>query len=206
MSVFDKLTTTFQESRKFLQKILEEYIMFSSEAKQLILREKTVLQLCKQAESRVEQLKSLKPHQAEGLIATIEHQKVLIELHFTPEKITLNEDSLEGEIRLLKSPQFETESIVYRSLIAGWKVFLGGKIPNEALPKEVRIQKDKVYYTFSRDQLQLADALFHSLKNGSALITHLKQGELIIETSETLSWNNFKLQNLFQIMTAKSQK
>lgn len=204
MGVFDKLTATFQESRKFLQKTLEQYIKFSPQAKQLILKEKTVLLLCQQAESRVEQLKSLQTHPEEGLTATIEHQKVLVQLHFTPEKITLNQDSLEGEIRLLKSPQFETESIIYRSLIAGWKVFLGGKIPNGALPKEVRIEKDKIYYTFPRNQLQLADALFHSLKNGSALLTKLKQGDLIIETSETLSWNDFKLQNLLQILTTKS--
>ncbi|KST61998.1 hypothetical protein [Mastigocoleus testarum] len=204
MSVFNKLKATFQESRKLLQKTLEEYIKFSLEAKQLILREKTVLLLCQQAESRVEQLKSLQTHPEEGLTATIEHQKVLVQLHFTPEKITLNQDSLEGEIRLSKSPQFETESIIYRSLIAGWKVFLGGKIPNGALPKEVRIEKDRVYYTFPRNQLQLADALFHTLKNDSALITHLKQGDLRIETSETLSWNDFKLQNLLQVITAQS--
>ncbi|MFN6096084.1 MAG: hypothetical protein ACK468_00265, partial [Dolichospermum sp.] len=46
------------------------------------------------------------------------------------EKITLHENCLEGELRLLKSPQFETESIVYRYLIAGWVKFLGGKLPN----------------------------------------------------------------------------
>ena len=92
MGVFDKLTATFQESRKFLQKTLEEYIKFSPQAKQLILREKTVLLLCQQAESRVEQLKSLQTHPQEGLTATIEHQKVLVQLHFTPEKITLNQD------------------------------------------------------------------------------------------------------------------
>lgn len=59
MGVFNKVTATFHESRQFLKRSLEEYIMFSSEAKQLTLKKKMVLLLCQQAESRVEQLKSL---------------------------------------------------------------------------------------------------------------------------------------------------
>ncbi|WP_334847449.1 hypothetical protein [Nostoc sp.] len=203
MGVFNKITATFQESRQFLKRSLEEYVMFSSEAKYLTLTKKMVLLLCQQAESRVEQLKSLKPHSEEGLIATIEYNKIQVQLHFTPEKIILNEDCLEGELRLLKPPEFETESIVYRYLIAGWKTFLGGKLPNEALPKEVRIENNKIYYTLPRNQLQLLDDLFYSLENGSALITNLKQGELTIETSVALSWNNFKLQNLLQLLNFK---
>lgn len=203
MGVFHKLTTTFQESRQFIIRSLEEYIMFSSEAKQLTLKKKLVLLLCKQAESRVEQLKSLEPDLEEGLLATIEYNKIQIKLHFTPEKITLNKDCIEGELRLLKHPQFDTESIVYRYLIAGWKTFLGGKLPNGALPKEVRIENDKVYYSLPRNQLQLLDSLFHSLENGSALITKLKEGDLTIETSVALSWDNFKLQNLLQLLNLK---
>ncbi|MBD2168175.1 hypothetical protein H6G04_27710 [Calothrix membranacea FACHB-236] len=203
MGVFNKIKATFQESREFLTRSLEEYMMFSSEAKQLTLKNKMVLLLCQQAESRVEQLKSLKPDSEEGLIATIEYNKIQVELHFTPEKITINEDYIEGELRLLKPPEFDSQSMVYRYLIAGWKTFLGGKIPSDALPKEVRIENNKVYYTLQRNQLQLLDALFHSLENGSALMTNLKQGILTIETSVGLSWNNFKLQNLFQIMNLK---
>ncbi|AUB37106.1 hypothetical protein COO91_03038 [Nostoc flagelliforme CCNUN1] len=33
---------------------------------------------------------------------------------------------------------------------------------------------NKVYYTLSRNQLQLLDDLFDSLENGSALMTNLK--------------------------------
>ncbi|UKO98678.1 hypothetical protein [Nostoc sp. UHCC 0870] len=203
MSIFNKITATFQESKEFLKRSLEEYIMFSSEAKQLILKKKVILLLCQQAESRVEQLKSLEPDFEEGLIATIEYNKVQVKLHFTPEKITLNKEYIEGELRLLKPPQFDTESIVYRYLIAGWKTFLGGKLPNGALPKEVRIENNKVYYTLPRNQLQLLDSLFHSLENGSALMTNLKQGDLTIETSVALSWNNVKLQNLVQFLNLK---
>ncbi|MBD2532481.1 hypothetical protein H6G97_24010 [Nostoc flagelliforme FACHB-838] len=203
MGVFNKFTATFHESRQFLKRSLEEYIMFSSDAKQLTLTKKMVLLLCQQAESRVEQLKNLEPHSEEGVIATIEYNKIQIKLHFTPEKITLNKDCIEGELRLLNPPQFETESIVYRYLIAGWTRFLGGKLPNGALPKEVRIENNKVYYTLLRNQLQLLDSLFHSLENGSALITNLQQGNLTIETSVALSWNNFKLQNLLQLLNLK---
>ncbi|MHC5745163.1 MAG: hypothetical protein ACYTXT_25345 [Nostoc sp.] len=203
MSFFNKFAATFEESRQFLKRSLEEYIMFSSEAKQLTLTKKMVLLLCQQAESRVEQLKSLEPHSEEGLIATIEYNKIQVKLHFTPEKITLNKDCIEGELRLLNPPQFETEAIVYRHLIAGWTRFLGGKFPLGNLPKEVRIENNKVYYTLPRNQLQLLDSLFPNLENGSALMTKLQQGELTIETSVALSWNNFKLQNLLQLLNLK---
>ncbi|MBN3891010.1 MAG: hypothetical protein HWQ43_18265 [Nostoc sp. JL31] len=203
MGFFNKFAATFEESRQFLKRSLEEYIMFSSEAKQLTLTKKMVLLLCQQAESRVEQLKSLEPHSEQGLIATIEYNKIQVKLHFTPEKITLNKDCIEGELRLLNPPQFETEAIVYRHLIAGWTRFLGGKLPNGTLPKEVRIENNKVYYTLPRNELQLLDSLFPSLENGSTLITKLQQGELTIETSVALSWNNFKLQNLLQVLNLK---
>lgn len=203
MGVFNKVTTAFQESRQFLRKSLEEYITFSPEARHLVLKRKTVLLLCQQAESRVEQLKSLKPDADEGLIATIEYNKIQVQLHFTPQKITLKEDFIEGELRLLKQPQFETESIIYRYLIAGWKTFLGGKIPNGTLPKEVRIENNNVYYTLSRNQLQVLDALFHNLENGSSLMTNLKQGDLSIETSVAMNWSNLKIQNLLQLLSIK---
>lgn len=203
MGVFNKINETFQESRQLLKKSLEEYISFSSEAKQLTLKRKMVLRLCKQAEARIEQLTSLEPDAEEGLIATIKHNNILAKLHFTPEKITLHEDCIEGELRLLKPPEFDTESIVYRYLIAGWKIFLGGKIPPGTLPKEVRIENNKIYYTLPRNQLQLLDALFHNLENGSALMTNLKQGDLTIETSVVLNWKNFKVQNMLQFLKIK---
>lgn len=189
MGIFNKIRATF-----------EEYIIFNSEAKQLTLKKKTVLLLCEQAQSRVEQLKSLQPDVEEGFIAIMENNKVKVQLHFTPEKITLHEDTFEGTLRLLKPPSFYTDSLVYRYLIAGWNTFLGGKIPNGALPKGVRLENNIVYYTLPRNQSQLVDALFHNLKNGSALITNVKRGDLIIETSASLNWNDFKLQNLLQLV------
>ena len=203
MGVFNKINETFQESKQLLKKSLEEYISFSNEAKQLTLKRKMVLRLCQQAESRIEQLTSLETDAEEGLIAKILYNNVQVKLHFTPEKITLEEDSITGELRLLKSPEFETESIVYRYLIAGWKTFLGGKIPDGNLPKEVRIEKDKIYYTLPRNQLQLVDALFHNLENGSTLMTSLKQGDLTIKTSVALSWKNFKFQNMLKFLKLK---
>lgn len=203
MGVFNKLSETLQESKELIKKRVEEYISFSNEAKQLTLKQKMVLRLCQQAESRIEQLISLEPDAEEGFIAKILHNNIQIKLHFTPEKITLEEDSITGELRLLKSPEFETESIVYRYLIAGWKIFLGGKIPDGNLPKEVRIEKDKIYYTLPRNQLQLVDALFHNLENGSTLITSLKQGDLTIKTSVALSWKNFKFQNMLKFLKLK---
>ena len=204
MNVFNQLKIKVQESQQLLTGIIKDYILFIPESKQLTLKKKTVLLFCKQAVSRVEQLKSLEPDLSEGLVATVEHKKVQVKIHFTPEKITLNENSIEGELRLLTPPQFQTDSIVYRYLIAGWQNFLGGKIPNGKLPEGVKVKNNKVYYTLPRNQSQLIEALFSSLKNESALITSLKQGELMIETSVALSWSNFDLQKLFQLFNQKS--
>jgi len=51
MGILNKITVTFQGSRKILQRTLEEYILLRSEAKQLTLKKKMVLLLCQQAES-----------------------------------------------------------------------------------------------------------------------------------------------------------
>jgi hypothetical protein len=205
MSIFNKLKATVQDSRQIIKGIFKDYILFNSETKQLTLKKKAVKLLCQQAVSRVEQLKNLEPDSSEGLIATIEHKDIQVKVHFTPEKITLHEDCIEGQLCLLTSPEFQTDSIIYSYLIAGWKTFLGGKIPNNKLPKGVRLEDDKIYYTLPRNQLQLIEALFSSLENGSALITNLKQGDLIIETSVALNWNDFKLQNLLQLLNLKSE-
>ena len=204
MNLFNKVKATVQESKQFLREIIKDYILFDSGNKQLILKKKTVVMLCQHAVARVEQLKSLEPDLSEGLIATIEHKKIQARIHFTPEKITLNKDTIKGELRLLTPPQFQTESIIYRYLIAGWHNFLGGKVPNAALPDSIRVENNKIYYTMPRNQSQLLEALFSSLKNESALITSLKQGELTIETSVALSWNDFNLQSLLQLLNRKS--
>ena len=127
MGIFNKLTATVLKCKQFIRKIIKDYILFNSENKQLILKKKTVLLFCQQAVARVKQLTSLETDLSEGLIATIKHKKNQVKIHFTPEKITLNQDNIEGELRLLTPPQFHTESIIYRYLIAGWQNFLGGK-------------------------------------------------------------------------------
>ena len=203
MNIFDKAKTKFQESEKLVQKLIEEYAVFNLKEKELLLKNKTVTLLCQQAELKVDKLTSLVPDSEEGLIANIEHNKIQIKIHFTPEKITLKDNCIEGQLHLLTPPQFETDSLVYRSLIAGWKIFLGGQIPNQALPEAVRVEGNKIYYTLPRNQLQLLDAFFHNLQTNSCLTTSLKQGELIINSSGTLSWNNFNLQSLYQALNLK---
>jgi hypothetical protein len=204
MNIFNKAKTKFQESGKLVQKLIEEYVIFNLQARQLILKKKTVVLLCQQAELKVDKLTSLIPDLEEGLIAIIEHNKIQIKVHFTPEKVTLKDDCVEGQLLLLTPPQFETESVMYRSLIAAWKIFLGGQIPTQALPEAVRVEGNKIYYSLPRNQLQLLDAFFHNLQADSYLMTNLKQGELIINSSVALSWNNFKLQSLYQALNLKT--
>ncbi|WP_319422586.1 hypothetical protein [Pleurocapsa sp. FMAR1] len=203
MGILNKLKATVQESKQSLREIIKEYISLDSGNKQLILKKKTVLLFCQQALNRVEQLKNLELDSSEGLIATVEHNKVKVKIHFTSEKITLNKDNIEGELRLLTTPQFQTKNIIYRYLIAGWQNFLGGKVPNAVLPENIRIENNKIYYSMPRNQSQLLEALFSSLKNKSALKTSIKQGELTIETSAALGWDDFNLQSLFKLLNKK---
>ena len=196
MSIFDKLG----DSTNFIQKTLEKYIVFNSQQKEVTLKNKAILILCQQALSRVEQLKSLETHPEEGLIATVEHEQVTSQLHFTPEKMTLNSDSIDGELRLLETPKFNSDSALYKYLIAGWKTFLGGKIPDGVLPKEFKIEGDKVFYSLPRNQLKLLDAFAHTLEDGSTLTASLKKGELTIKTDVALSWDDLKLNSLLQLL------
>jgi len=198
MSIFKRIQATVQVSKQLGQKYVEEYIVFSAETKQLTLKKKTVLLLCQQAESRVDKLQKLEPDAEEGLIATIEHKNILAKVHFTPEQITLQEDCIEGQLRLLNSPEFQTDSLVYRYLIAGWKTFLGGKVPNGVLPEGVRMEGEKIYYKFPRNQAPLLDSLFSGVENGSVLLTDLKQGELTLTTSVAVNWKDFNIQDLLQ--------
>lgn len=204
MGIVNKFKATVRESQQYFIGIIKNYILFDSGNKQLILKKKTVVMLSQQAVAKVEQLKSLEPDLSKGLIATVEHKKIQATIHFTPEKLTLNQDTIEGELRLLTPPQFQTESIIYRYLIAGWQNFLGGKVPNAVLPDRVRVENDKIYYAMPRNQSQLIEALFSCLKNESVLITNLEEGELVIESSVALSWDNFNLQSLFQLLNRKS--
>ncbi|WP_069791365.1 hypothetical protein A5482_014520 (plasmid) [Cyanobacterium sp. IPPAS B-1200] len=206
MDIFKTIQATVQEvSEQLGQRYTEEYITFSSDTKQLTLKKKTVLLLCQQAESGVEKLQKLEPDTEEGLIATIKHKEILAKVHFTPEQITLHEDCIEGQLRLVKLPEFQTKSPIYRRLIAGWKTFLGGKVPNGVLPEDVRMEGEKLYYSFPRSQAPLIDALFSGVENGSVLMTDLKKGELTIKTSVAVNWKDFNIQNLLQLIKVKHQ-
>ncbi len=201
MGLLNKIAGNLQQSGKLIQTLLKDYIAIIPESKELVLKQKIVVFLCQKAEYRVEQIKSLQPDAEEGLIALLEvNKKIQAKLHFMPEKITLYEDYLEGEIRLLNPPKFETESIIYRYLISGWQIFLGGKIPNGVLPEKVRIEKDRVFYQLPRQELRLIDILFHTLENNSALEINVKQGELKIKSSAVLNWSDLKLENILQLL------
>lgn len=89
------------------------------------------------------------------MIAVIETDKVQAKLHFTPEKITIKDDYVEGELKLLNSPQLASNSMVYRYLIAGWQTFLGSKITEQVLPKDIRVERDKIYYSLPKEKLEL---------------------------------------------------
>lgn len=203
MNIFNKAKTKLQESGKLVQKLFEEYAFFNLKGKKLLLKNKTVILLCQQAELKFDKLTSLIPDSEEGLLAIIEHNKIQIKIHFTPEKMILKDDCIEGQLHLLTPPQFETDSLVYRSLIAGWKIFLGSQIANQALPEAIRVEGNKIYYTLPRNQLQLLDAFFYNLQTNSCLTTSLKRGKLIINSSVTLSWNNFNLQSLYQALNSQ---
>jgi hypothetical protein len=204
MKRLNNLKNIWQQSQKVTKNFSEQHLILNQESKQLILKEKTVLLLCKQAESRIKNITSLQPDETEGMIAVIDTEKVRVKLHFTPEKIFVKDDYIEGELRLLNSPQLESNSIVYKYLIAGWQAFLGSKIPDRVLPKDIRVEKDKVYYSLPKDKIELLKPFFAVLQNDSVLLTTLKEKELVITTSAAINWDNFKVQDLLQLFIAKS--
>jgi hypothetical protein len=199
MKILYQLGKALQSSGKFLQLYVKDYIDVSLQSKQLIVKPKAVLLLCQQATDRVAQLTGLEPDAAEGLIAIVEHQQIKVKIHFTPEKILFNGDLIEGQLRLLNKPQFETNSLIYRILVSGWNSFLGGHVPNQVLPEGVRVDGDKVYYMLPKAQLQLIDTLFQNLDNNSALNLKLSQGELRINSEVAINWSDLNLQDLLQI-------
>ncbi|MGF1497303.1 MAG: hypothetical protein ACFB8W_10830 [Elainellaceae cyanobacterium] len=204
MKILNQLGKAVQSSGKLLQTYVKDYIAINPPSKQVTLKPKAVLLLCQQAIAKVEQLTGLEPDASEGLIATVEYQQVKARIHFTPEKLTLRGDRVEGQLRLMNAPQFETSSLVYRALIAGWKTFLGGYIPNQVLPEGVRVEGERVYYQLPKAQLQVVEALFHNLEDGSALNLNLKQGELQIESAVAINWSDLNLQALLKILHASA--
>ena len=71
------------------------------------------------------------------------------------------------------------------------------------LPEKIRIENNKVYYHMPRNQSQLLEALFSNLKDKSVLRTSIKKGELTIETSVALNWQDFNLQNILKLLNKK---
>lgn len=206
MGFLDQLGKVAQNSGKLLQKQVEDYIIVDPPAQQLILKAKTVELLCQKTVQRVEQLTALEPDSQQGLLATIEQNQIKAKIHFIPEKICIKGELVEGQLRLLQKPQVESSSLMYSTLIAGWSTFLGGHIPNQALPEGVRLAGDVVYYTLPKGQLRLIDALFHNVQDGSALHLDLQQGELQIKSTVAINWRDINLLSLIQLLTAISGK
>jgi hypothetical protein len=201
MKFFKPIRSTVLTAKKSTQKYVEEYVLLNLETKQLILTQKAVLLLCQQAEHQVEQLQSLEPDLNEGLIATIESKKIRAVVHFTPDKITIQESCIKGQLRLLNSSQFYSKSPIYRCLIEVWKNFLGGNM--FCFPENIEVKGDNIYYTFPRNYIKLLEYFLSNQKNGSALVTFVREGKLIIETSLTLSWTD--LIPIFKEMTLNKE-
>lgn len=206
MGFLNQLGKVAQHSGKLLQKQMEDYLVIDPPAQQITLKPKTVLLLCQKAIQRVEPLTALEPDAQEGLIATIEQNQIKAKIYFTPEQISLKGDLVEGQLRLLQRPQIESSSLMYRTLISGWSTFLGGYIPNQALPEGVRLEGDLVYYTLPKNQLRLIDALFHNIEDGAALKLTLQQGELHLKSTVAINWRDINLMSLIQLFTAISGK
>ena len=188
-------------SQKVWREIIDSYLAFNPKNQQLTLKAKAVNLLCRQVEAKVEQISSLQPSETEGLVATIEHNNIQIELHFTPESITFTKDYIEGQLHILKKPLIHSDDWLYRSLIGGWQVFLGGNIPNFALPEKFKIDRDKVYYKFPREDIKLLKTLYDCIEENSTLIIHLYQGELAIESVINFDWRKVDFQTIIQILT-----
>jgi hypothetical protein len=200
MGLINKLGQVTKNSGRFLQKSVEDYIVFNPASRQVILKPKMVLFLCKKSVDKVEKLTNLEPDLQEGLIATVVHDKITAKIHFTPKRITLNGETIEGELLLLKNPEFETDSIIYRSLIASWKIFLGGYIPNDKLPESVKVQGNEIFYSLPKSQLTLVNLLFKSLDDGSALNLKVVQKELVATSEIAINWGDLNLQELIKML------
>ena len=205
MRLFDQLGDVAKNSGKLLRKKVEDYVRIDP-PNRLTLKVKIVNLLCQKTIQRVGQLTALVPDSQQGLLATIEQNQINVKIHFTPEKICIKDDLIEGQLRLLQRPQVESSSPVYRTLIAGWSTFLGGYVPNQAFPEGVRLEGDLVYYSLPKDQLRLVDVLFHNLQDGSALNLDLQQGELHIQSTAGINWRDINLLSLLQLLTAISSK
>lgn len=197
-----KFNNLFQNKGKLLLPLIKPYFNFDTEAKQIIFQPKTVLFLCRKAESKIEQLISLNPHKQEGLIAEIQHDNLQAKIHFTPETITLTDDYVEGQLKLLNQPDIKSDSPMWNLFIGGWKVFLGGKkVPQSFLPENIRVEDNRVYYKFPREQIKVLNLLCQGIENRSKLLTTLKEGMLIINSDVAFDWKKIDIQQLLLMLT-----
>jgi hypothetical protein len=192
MNIFDSFLNNINNSLNLIPVKFEE--------NKLIFKEQIVNILCEQVEAKIENIISLIPDEKEGLIATIKHKNMIVELHFTPEFITLKEEVIEGELRLLKKPNIASDSWFYKTLIGGWKIFLGGNI-NNLKYENITVKKDKIYYTLPRNELKILNFFFDNVENNSRLITTLKEKELTIESELKLKEINFDWSEIMSIFS-----
>ncbi len=200
MGLLKNLGQKLKNTGKLLQPLLTSYLAFEPSAKKIILKQKIVNFLCQQAETKIEQIISLKPDEEKGLIAIIKHQEITAKINFTPELITIKEDCIEGKLKLLHKPELKSDSLLYGYLIAGWNIFLGGKVPKFVLPDNIKIENDTIYYSFPRNQVKLLEALLKTIENDSTLNVNLEKGELIIESSVSINWQDIKIEDLMLIL------
>ncbi|WP_069790995.1 hypothetical protein A5482_015200 (plasmid) [Cyanobacterium sp. IPPAS B-1200] len=203
MNIFKNIKQKAQNTGKVLLPLVKQYLDVNPEEQEIIIKPQATLFLCKQVQGKVEKIKSLKPDEKKGLIADIEHNSINITIHFNPECITLKEDCIQGQIKLINKPDIKTDSKVYNTLIAGWKVFLGGYIPQSALPENVKVEGDKVFYTFPRNQLKTLEALLKGVKNESVFNTDINEGQFTIKSNVSLDWNNIDIQAFLSSFNSK---
>jgi hypothetical protein len=204
MGLFKNLGQKVKNTGTLLQPLLQSYLAFKPSAKQLIFKQKTVNFLCQQAQVKIEQITSLKPDEEKGLIAVIKHQDISAKIHFTPESITIKENWIEGKLKILDQPEINSDSRLYNYLIGGWQIFLGGKVPNFVLHENIKVENNYIYYTFPRGEIKLLEVLLKTVENDSNLKTNLQKGELIIETSVIINWQEINLKDLISILKIDS--
>lgn len=200
MSLFKKIKEKAKNTGKLLKPLIQPYLELKPESKEIILKPKMVLFLCQQVEAKNKKIKSLKPAPQEGLIAEINYQYFDVTVHFTPKSITLTEDTIQGELKLLKKPDLKSEHLVYKTLITGWKLFLGGNITESKLPENMKLEGDSIFYIFPRQQVKILAILLKGIKSDSTLRINLRQGKLIINTDIAIELDNINLQDFLTIL------
>jgi hypothetical protein len=146
---------TGKQVQKYAEKQVQKYIHFEESSKELILKERSVALLCKQIQKKIGQIKALDPDVNEGLVAVIEHENITVKVRFTPDKIIYENNLIRGELVLLDKPEVQSNSFLYSILISSWSIFLGGYIPPQVLPKQVKMDGNRIHYEFPQEQTKL---------------------------------------------------